>query len=126
MTKPTDETRLFDPFGILPLLTSWGPVRGAAQELRDIDSDCIQTMLEGDSSGAQERYRKLTRLMRILHVDPEAIRLNEAALMRELEANCSRCPHRDRCLRELAAGTIAETYPDFCLNAGCLDRLKPD
>lgn len=126
MTKPTDETRLFDPFGILPLLTSWGPVRGAAQELRDIDSDCIQTMLEGDSSGALERYRKLTRLMRILHVDPEAIRLNEAALMRELEANCSRCPHRDRCLRELAAGTIAETYPDFCLNAGCLDRLKPD
>ncbi|MGH1570372.1 DUF6455 family protein [Methylobacterium sp. P31] len=125
MTKPSGESQLFDPFGIVPLLTAWGPLLGAAHELKDIDADYVQTMLENDISGTPERFRNLARLMRILHIDPEAIRLNEPALMNELEANCSRCKQRDRCLRELASGTIGDTYPEFCLSAPRLGRLLP-
>jgi hypothetical protein len=126
MAKPPRESQFFDPFGIVPFLAAeWGPLLGAAHELKDIDSDYVQTMLENDTSGTPSRFRNLARLMRTLHVDPETIRLSEPDLMNALEANCCRCQQRDRCLRELASGPAAGTYPEFCLNAPRLRRLAP-
>jgi hypothetical protein len=125
MNKAPGESQLFDPFGIVPFLSQWAPLLGAAHELTDIDSDYVKTMLEDDVSGTPERFRNLAGLMRILHIDPETIRLSEPDLMKTLEANCRRCTQRDRCLRELASGTIAATYPDFCPSASCFGRLLP-
>jgi hypothetical protein len=56
-------------------------------------------------------------------LDPAAVRRGFAALMRELELTCTRCPHTARCRRELGAGTAALHCHEYCVNADTIDEL---
>ena len=62
-------------------------------------------------------------MLRSLDLDPDAIRLAQPETMRRLESACLGCTERSRCDRELAAGTAAVAYPEFCPNASRLTAL---
>ncbi|MBE7196462.1 MAG: heavy-metal resistance [Parafilimonas terrae] len=128
--KPTAAA---DPFGFASSLHDWCCLLKAAREIRDIDAEMMETMIEAraghpapSATGKAPRRRSLRLLLRSLGLDPAALRRRAPEAMRELEAACMRCPEHERCSRELQAGTARLTYPAFCPNAPRIDRLRRD
>ena len=66
---------------------------------------------------------QLPKLLRALGVDPKKLSGDDPAMMRDLQRLCIACSHKSRCERELAAGTAAGHYRDFCPNAISLEAL---
>jgi hypothetical protein len=58
-----------------------------------------------------------------LAVDPEALAKSNPAVMRDLQRLCVACSQKGRCQHELAEGTAAEHFREFCPNAFTLDAL---
>ena len=67
---------------------------------------------------------QLLKLMSALGVDPKALSFDDPATMRDLQRLCITCAHKGRCEHELAAGTAAGSYHEFCPNAFTLDALR--
>lgn len=65
----------------------------------------------------------LQKILTALRVDPKALAKADPATMRDLQRVCVVCHQKGRCERELAAGTIAEHFRDFCPNAYTLEAL---
>ena len=65
--------------------------------------------LEDPDAGRGRRYARIV--------------VDEAAIVRDLERVCSLCNHKRQCARELAAGTAAQHYDDYCPNASTLGTL---
>jgi hypothetical protein len=65
----------------------------------------------------------MDRMILARGMDPTAVRHSLAALVRDLELICTRCPETTRCRRELDAGTAAEHCHQYCLNAVTFDDL---
>jgi hypothetical protein len=131
MAARADKPDQFDPLGIAASMNEWCCLLKAARELKDVDEEMMETMLEANATGpaplspeAAVKLRSLVNLMRSLNLDPEAIRRREPEIMRELETACLRCMERSRCASELWAGTAAAAYPEFCPNAAGIDRLR--
>ena len=66
---------------------------------------------------------ELPKLLRALGVDPKKLGSNDPSLMRSLQRICISCGHKDQCQHDLAAGTAASNYRDYCPNAMSLDAL---
>jgi hypothetical protein len=101
-----------------------------AQELRNIDHERMETMLEAHASGPNSlspeeavKVRSLVQMLESLDLDPESIGLKQPEVMQKLKTMCIGCTERNRCDHELAASTAAGTYPDFCPNAPHLTAL---
>jgi hypothetical protein len=58
-----------------------------------------------------------------LHVDPKVLAEMDPLVMRELKWLCITCSNKKRCEHELARGTAAEHFHEFCPNAVSLDEL---
>ena len=65
----------------------------------------------------------LKRLLVALHVDPKAIAEIDPLVMREMKWLCITCANKRRCEHELAKGTAAEHFQQFCPNAMSIDEL---
>ena len=65
----------------------------------------------------------LKSMLVALHVDPKAIADMDPLVMRELKWLCITCSNKKRCEHELAKGTAAEHFREFCPNAVSLDEL---
>jgi hypothetical protein len=65
----------------------------------------------------------LPKMLIALHVDPKALANSDPLAMRELQQLCITCGDKKRCKHELANGTAAEHFRDFCPNAMTLDTL---
>ena len=67
---------------------------------------------------------KLLKSMLVaLHVDPKVLADMDPLIMRELKWLCITCGNKKRCEHELAKGTAAEHFREFCPNAVSLDEL---
>jgi len=66
---------------------------------------------------------ELPRLLRALGIDPQKLASEDFAMMRDLQRICVTCGHKGQCRHELAAGTAASHYRDYCPNAISLDAL---
>jgi len=66
---------------------------------------------------------ELPKLLRALGVDPKKLASDDPAVMRSLQRICISCGHKDQCQHDLAAGTAASNYRDYCPNAMSLDAL---
>jgi len=66
---------------------------------------------------------ELPKLLRALGVDPQKLASNEPATIRSLQRICISCGHKNQCQHDLAAGTAASHYRDYCPNAMSLDAL---
>jgi hypothetical protein len=65
----------------------------------------------------------LEKMLVALRVDPEALAKSNPAVMRDLQRLCVACSQKGRCQHELAEGTAAEHFREFCPNAFTLDAL---
>jgi hypothetical protein len=65
----------------------------------------------------------LQKMLLALSVDPKALAEADPAVMRDLQRICILCSQKGRCQHELAEGTAAEHFREFCPNAYTLDAL---
>ena len=96
-----------------------GELERVARELNVTPAD-LQMLVRQGSQGANELSYTLTAL----GIDETALFRAEPALLRDMERVCSFCTHKRRCHRELAAGTAATHYVEYCENSGTMDTLK--
>ena len=66
---------------------------------------------------------ELPKLLSALGVDPQKLASQDPAKMRELQRICITCGHKGQCQHDLASGTAASHYRDYCPNAVSLDAL---
>jgi hypothetical protein len=108
----------------------WDRLLVAAQELRYADNECFEALFttQHDRGGRPRpgeagRVRNLGRMLTSLKIKPKAVRRSYPELVGSLEAACAGCRERSRCNAELAQGTAADTYQEFCPNAQRLNAL---
>lgn len=65
----------------------------------------------------------LGKMLLALGIDAESPTVKDPLLMRDLQRLCLACDHKRQCAHELAAGTAAAHYGEFCPNAYTLDVL---
>lgn len=131
MTAPCEKATVGPLDWFFASLGEYGRLLAAAAELRAIDCECMQTMLESRMSepdpASPEQVDKVANLMRMLaslDLDAEAIRIRQPEVMQALETACSGCTKRSRCDHELASGTAARAFAEFCPNAARLTALS--
>ena len=120
--------------GLAATIRQWGSNWTRADELdalgpdqrealaRDIgvpEDVLIRLVARGPQAGAE-----LPRLMQALSLDPEEIRHERAALMRDMSVTCSECAAVARCRRDLDRGQASLTYRGYCPNAETLRELQ--
>ena len=65
----------------------------------------------------------LKRMLIALDVDPNAIAKADPLVMRDLQRLCVTCANKARCAHELASGSAAGHFHEFCPNAHTIDAL---
>jgi hypothetical protein len=96
-----------------------GELERVARELKVTPAD-LEMLVRQSSQGANELPYTLTAL----GIDEAALWRAEPALLRDMERVCSFCTHKRRCHQELAAGTAATNYVEYCENADTIDLLR--
>ena len=76
--------------------------------------------LSSKGPGAADQVQKM---LLALGVDPKVLANNDPLVMRDLQRLCSTCADKGRCSHELADGTAAAHFHEFCPNAFTLDAL---
>ena len=66
---------------------------------------------------------ELPKMMAAIGLDAKAIARAQPLVMRDLERVCVLCERKDQCDRDLAAGTAAQHYKEYCANADALATL---
>ena len=66
---------------------------------------------------------ELPKMMAALNLSAEDIRKAQPRVMRDLERVCGLCKHKHRCTSELAHGTAAGNYHQYCNNTLTLAKL---
>jgi hypothetical protein len=79
--------------------------------------------LEFIASKGPNAAAELPKLLRALGVDLQKLPLDRRTTLRDLQRICITCGHKVQCRHELAAGTAAKHYRDFCPNAMSIDEL---
>jgi len=67
---------------------------------------------------------ELPKMMAAIGLDAKAIARAQPLVMRDLERVCALCEQKKQCGRDLAAGTAAQHYKEYCVNAETLAVLK--
>lgn len=89
-----------------------------AGELRMSPADLEALVYRGPHAADE-----LPKMLRALGVDEQALWRTEPLVLRDMERVCAMCSDKHRCDRELAAGTAAAHYEEFCGNAPTIDSL---
>ena len=66
---------------------------------------------------------ELPKLLKLLGIDEADLARSEPLVLRDMERVCAMCASKRQCDRDLAAGTSAEHYEGYCLNAPTIDSL---
>jgi uncharacterized protein YjiS (DUF1127 family) len=118
---------LIDTFG------NWLNHRRELSELRQMDRsefDRIAGDLRISSADLDWLVRQgphaadeLPKLLEALGIDKTVLAQTEPLLLRDMERVCSLCSYKRQCDRDLAAGTSAGHYEEYCLNASTIEGL---
>ena len=125
------------PFPVFETLTTtfsdWLKHRREMNELRQLNSaefDRIADELRVSPSDLNELVRQgphaadeLPQMLKVLGIDEEALARTQPLVLRDMERVCALCANKGECDRDLAAGTSAEHYEGYCLNASTIDML---
>lgn len=80
----------------------------------------LDTLVQRGPHAADE----LPKLLKILGIDEADLARTEPLVLRDMERVCAMCASKRQCDRDLAAGTSAEHYEGYCLNAPTIDSLN--
>ena len=89
-----------------------------ASDLR-ISSADLEALVRHGPHAADE----LPKMLRALGIDQAGLARAEPLVLRDMERVCSLCHHKRQCGNELAAGTAAAHYEEYCANAHTIDGL---
>jgi transcriptional regulator with XRE-family HTH domain len=90
-----------------------------ASDLRISPTDLSELVRHG-SRAADE----LPKLLKALGIDEADLARAQPFLLRDMERVCALCLHKKRCDDDLMAGTSAERYQEYCLNAPTIETLR--
>ena len=118
---------LTDVFG------NWLKHRQEIREIRDLDSAefaniahelCI-TPADLDTFVRQGPHAvdELPKLLTALDIDEKALSRTQPLVLRDMARVCASCQQKHQCDHDLDAGTSAQRYEDYCLNASTIDAL---
>ena len=113
-------TRYRQAAGLRRELAKCGPEEVAAIA-RDIGLSTQE--LELIASKGPNAADELPKLLRALGVDPKKLLSDRNRTLRDLQRICITCGSKAQCRYELAAGTAATHYHDYCPNAVSIDEL---
>ena len=97
----------------------FGELEPIARDLNVTPTDLKRLVRQGSQSANELPY-----MLTALGVDEAALRRAEPALLRDMERVCSFCTHKRQCHQELAAGTAAKNYVEYCENADTIDMMR--
>jgi len=97
-----------------------GDFERIASELR-VSPGELDTLVRRGPHAADE----LPRLLKALGIDQTDLARTEPMVLRDMERVCALCHDKRQCDRDLAAGTSAERYEGYCLNATTINALAP-
>ncbi len=119
---------------LLGTFNEWLKQRRELNELRQLDRnefDRIAGDLRMTSDDLDELVRhgphaadELPKLLKVLGIDESSLASAEPALLRDMERVCAMCQHKRQCDHDLAAGTAAEHYREYCFNAPTIDQFS--
>jgi hypothetical protein len=66
---------------------------------------------------------ELPKLLKALGIDEKSLARIEPLVLHDMERVCALCHNKRECDRDLAAGTSAERYQGYCLNAPTIEQL---
>ena len=91
-----------------------------ASELRMSSTD-LEALVRQGPHAADE----LPKMLTALGIDQDALARTEPLVLRDMERVCALCSQKRRCDRDLAAGSSAAHYQQYCANAPTIDGLGP-
>jgi len=66
---------------------------------------------------------ELPKLLKALGINEDDLARTQPLVLRDMERVCALCQSKSQCDRDLAAGTSAEHYEGYCLNAPTIHDL---
>ncbi|MGJ4880222.1 MULTISPECIES: DUF6455 family protein [unclassified Bradyrhizobium] len=118
---------------LIDTFAQWLRHRRELSEIRQLDRDDFERIamdLQVTPADLDELVRhgehaadELPQMLKALGIDEAALGRAEPLVLRDMERVCAMCKDKPRCHRDLAAGTSAEHYEEYCLNAPTIDRL---
>jgi len=91
-----------------------------AEDLRISPSELDELVRQGPHAADE-----LPRMLKALGIDEQTLARTQLMVLRDMERVCALCGHKPECDRDLDAGTAANNYERYCLNAPTIDRLEP-
>jgi hypothetical protein len=111
----------------------WLKLRRELSEIRLLDTtefDRIASDLRVSPADLDELVRhgphaadELPRLLKALGIREEDLARVEPMVLHDMERVCALCGNKRECDRDLAAGTSAEHYREYCLNAPTIEEF---
>ena len=96
-----------------------GDFDSIAQDLRVSPIDLERLVAAGPHSADE-----MPQMLKSLGIEVEDLVRTEPLMVRDMQRVCSLCRDKARCHGELAAGTAAEHYEEFCPNAPTIDVFR--
>jgi hypothetical protein len=90
-----------------------------ASDLR-VSPSVLDTLVRQGPHAADE----LPKMLKVLGIDEADLARTQPLVLRDMERVCALCANKRECDRDLAAGTAAEHYEGYCLNAPTIDSLE--
>ena len=120
--------------GLLDTFTNWLQYRREMNEMRRMDRGDFERIAEdlrispGDLDAlvrhGPHAADELPRMLKALGIDEQTLARSQPMVLRDMERVCALCGHKSECDHDLAAGTAAEHYENYCLNAPTIERLE--
>jgi len=118
---------------LIEVFGNWLKHRREIREIRNLDSAefaniarelCI-TPADLDTFVRQgpRAVDELPKLLTALGINEEALSRTQPFLLRDMIRVCASCQQKHQCDRDLGAGTSAQRYEVYCLNASTIDAL---
>jgi hypothetical protein len=89
-----------------------------AQDL-GISSGDLEAFVRRGPHAADE----LPRLLKALGIEEKELARTQPLVLRDMEHVCATCEHKRQCDHDLAAGSSAQHYEEYCANAPTIDAL---
>ena len=89
-----------------------------ANDLR-VSPDELDELVRHGPHAADE----LPKLLKVLGIEEADLAAAQPLLLRDMERVCALCIQKRQCDHDLADGTIAGHYRDYCLNAPSIDQI---
>ena len=66
---------------------------------------------------------ELPKMLKVLGIDEETIARTQPLVLRDMQRVCASCGYKRQCDDDLAAGTAAREYEEYCGNVQTIDAL---